>query len=499
MNYRLLRRFSSISRKLKSTAAAKVRHYVSTAWLKAHFPHTGRPDEFAHRLQRIDVAPLDVNGRQGGQATCQFIYPEVDDSIQTGAVKFFLPPALKEQPGRRVPLLHMAGYEIEAGEAMDYLEEGIAVSTVHAHPLNPLSRGPKLEWALMHAMRCLPFVDDARVFVKGICTGGNMALLSAVETFPLVCVMPIVPLVNMAYSLSYLKKSFPLASSCRKGACRPWMPTVAAQAPLLEQAAERFGFDYEAPAYFDLSPVRLIDYVTTPVAIVFCTADSNVPLDQVAPELSRPFDAADFPDGFTREMSAIVTHPERRVRLLEAIPAGSREVFVAPVPKHFKKKRIGGDDFTGEPLEMPFSRSRQWSIAVIDEGAPEPRHSHFKHHIAPDFTTFRHWADESGVQREQLTPSKLTWLMKRYLGLQPRDIDVIPGKGPAYTCQLLDFPCAERADVLRGLRTFSRDDASACRLATIYADLPAELKGLGEALGTGSAESVRKALDQASA
>ena len=499
MHSTFFRKLSLKFRDLNKAAATKVRQYVSTAWLKALFPHTGQPDEFAHRLQRIHAAMLDINGHQVGLVICRFIYPEVDGSIQTGVVKFFLPTALKQRPGQRVPLLHNAGYEIGDDEALDYLKEGIVVSTVHAHLLNPLSRGPKLEWALMHAMRRLAFVDDARVFVKGSCTGGTQALLSAVETFPLVCAMPIVPLVNMAYNLSYLDKSQAMASSCRMGSSKPWLPILASMEALLKQAAERFGVDYEAPAYYDLSPVCLVEYITVPVLAVFCTGDLNVPLDQVGPDLMLPLDTADFPVGFTREISKIVTCPARRVRLMDVIPADRREVFIVPLPIEAKKKRMGGDDFNGAPLEMPFSRSRQWSIAVINEGAPEPRLSHFKHYIAPDFTNFRHWADGVGLQEEQLTPSKLTWLMKRYLGLQPLDIKVTPSQGPAHNCQLLDFPRAERADVLRGLVTFARHDTAARRLAECYAALPTELKGLGETLGTGPAESVRHALNQAAA
>ncbi|MEN6627786.1 MAG: class I SAM-dependent methyltransferase [Candidatus Sumerlaeia bacterium] len=490
MMRRLLNRLSSAGR--------KIRHCVSTAWLRKLFPHAGPPDRFAHRLQRMHAAMIDIDGRRAGLVICNFIYPEVDGSIQTGAVKFFLPIALKEHPVRRVPLLHNAGYEIGDDEALDYVGEGLAVSTVHNHPLNVLSRGPKLEWALMHAVRRLPFVDDARVMVKGICTGGNQAILSAVETFPLLCAMPIVPLVNVTYNFSYLEENMTLATSCRSGSNRPWLPSVAAQAALLEQAAQRFGDDWEAPAYFELSPARLVEYVTAPVLTVFCTADLNVPMDQVAIEWTRPYDAADFPGCFTRDMSAVVAHPGRRVRLLDVVPSGDRDIFTVLVPERFKRRRLGESDFTGEPLEMPFSRSRQWSVAIVDEGPPEPRYCHFKHRIQPDFAPFRQWADGVGIQAEQLTGRKLEWLMKRWMGVQPLDFMVNPGQGSPHACNLLDFPQAERADVLRGLITYARNDAAALRLADVYAALPAHWKAMGESLGEGSADSVRRALARAS-
>jgi len=49
---------------------------IPPAWLTGLFPYTGEPDEFEHRLQRTELAALEVNGKQGGEATCRFIYPK---------------------------------------------------------------------------------------------------------------------------------------------------------------------------------------------------------------------------------------------------------------------------------------------------------------------------------------------------------------------------------------------------------------------------------------
>lgn len=487
-------------RSLKSAAARKIRNYVSTAWLKALFPHTGPPDEFANRLQRIEASPFDVGGDCGGQVTCRFIYPEVDGTIQTASAKFFIPPALKKRPDRRVPLLHMAGYEIDESDAAEFLKEGIVVSTVHGSSINPLSRGPKLEWALMHAMRRLPFIDDTRVFAKGISAGANMALLLAAETFPMACALPNVPLLNWSYNLAYFIQTFPLATSSRNGSGEHWVPILAKSEGLPEQAAIRFGANPEDPAYFELSPVRITEYITAPVAAFFSTGDVLAPVDQISPELNRPFDASAFPEGLMRDMALVLSRPDRRVRLFDVLPEDRRELLMMTVPNHIKLKTAGGHDDMGAPLELPFSRTRQWSIVVAEEGGPEPAFGHFKHEIAPDFTAFRRWAFERGIQAEQLTPPKLTWLMKRFAGVQPLEFVINPIQKPAHPCHLLDFPQAERADVLRGLMTYARtSDAAARRMADLYASLPANLKAFGETLGTGSADSVRHALEQLSA
>ena len=58
----------------------------------------------------------------------------------------------------------------------------------------------------------------------------------------------------------------------------------------------------------------------------------------------------------------------------------------------------------------------------------------------------------------------------------------------------LDYPEAERADVLLGLTAFAVDDACATRLAQHYANLPDTLKVLGPQLGDGRPTGVRAAL-----
>lgn len=469
------------------------------AWLETLFPHTDGPDKFEHRLQRVETASLDVDGRQGGQVTCHFIYPEIDGKILTGTVKFFLPPVLAD-PGVRVPLLHVAGYEIDADGAMEYLKEGIAVSTIHDHEFNPLSRGPKLEWALLHAERRLPFVDDARVFIQGGSAGGYMALMTASETFPLVCVAPLVPPVNWAYNASYIAKSKGVALSHREGSEEPWLPVLATVSTITDQIEVPYGADTEAPVFFNLSPVRLIDGITAPVLTAFSTADMLVPIDQVSEDFIRPVDRADFPEGFTQDLFDLLDRSAQRIRLLDVLASDRREIFMETVPEDAGRYKADLTiDGESKSLPLPFSRTRQWSIVIIDEGAPEPHVGHFKYGVDPEFSVFWHWALDQGIRTDQLTPGKLALMMKRYQGVQPLDFLVTPAEGAPYTGQLLDFPQAERADVLRGLITFARDDTAANHLAEVYSALPAALKGLGGSLGDGSAGSVRQALARAAA
>ena len=223
-------------------------------------------------------------------------------------------------------------------------------------------------------------------------------------------------------------------------------------------------------------------------------------MNQVDKDNIHLINTADFPKGFTLDMAALLDKPAQRVRLMDVLSSDSCEIFTAAVPEGTGKYRADGSvDGEGKTLDLPFSKTRQWSIVIIDEGAPEPQVGHLKYAINPDFNAYWHWALGQGVLPGQLTAGKLTRLMQRYQGIQPLDFMVTPAEGPAHKAQLLDFPQAERTDVLRGLITFAADDAAAEHLAQVYAALPASLKALGDSLGDGSAASVRQALDQARA
>ncbi len=192
----------------------------------------------------------------------------------------------------------------------------------------------------------------------------------------------------------------------------------------------------------------------------------------------------------------LLERPEARQTLLAALPQQAYEVFVLPTPE--AAPRLGTDGGAPAPVTLPVAEERQWTIAVLDEGAPEPGVGHFKYALALDRQPFKRWALARGVTEEQLTLPKLTRLMMRLQGEEYLPITVQPeGADEPFVATRLDFPAAERADVLRGLRAFAADDACAPRLAAVYAELAAELRALGPALGDGSAESVRSVLEAA--
>ena len=108
---------------------------------------------------------------------------------------------------------------------------------------------------------------------------------------------------------------------------------------------------------------------------------------------------------------------------------------------------------------------------------------------------FLKWAEEQGVRPKQLTIPKLKRLIKRFLGEPWRPLRIsVEADGKTIAGNQLDYPEAERADVLLGLFAFSADDACAKHLAKLYAELPADLRALGPRLGDGSPAGVRAAI-----
>ncbi len=95
--------------------------------------------------------------------------------------------------------------------------------------------------------------------------------------------------------------------------------------------------------------------------------------------------------------------------------------------------------------ELPASTGRLWSIGIIDEGPPVPGIDHRKYDVTPTRNRFLERVVTGKIAPAQLTAAKLERLMDRYAGKE-----WLPSR-----LKHLDFPESERADVIRGLRTYA--------------------------------------------
>ncbi len=470
------------------------------AWLASRFPHTGEPDRSTHRLRRLAAEEIDVNGSVAGVVTVELSFPGVDGKPQAGKARVFLPPVLREAPSGRVPLIHNAGYELDENGARGLLARGYAVSTPHAHPLNPLGRGVNLDRAIMHAVRALPCIDPLRVSIQGGSAGGWMTLMLTADAFPLVWSAPAVPPIHWGYNAAYISDQRGLAEPPAGSQVSP-LPVLRQVVGIADQARNTFGMTWDSPTFLANSPLAHLDTITAPVQVTFSTADMLVPIDQVGRQLVWPREAGSFPPAFSTQVANRFPAVHGNRTLLPALPRGSYKVFVIPAPPGLALAKPGAPApaAPAKPVAVPFSSEHVWSIAILDEGPCEPWVGHFKYNWPLDQEPFKKQAEARGVRPEQLTPLKLQRLMMRLLGEEWRPFKIRPGnQGPELPGVTLDYPEAERRDVLLGLTAFAAEDARALRLARLYESLPPRLRTLGKSLGDGTAADVRRRLARSS-
>ena len=467
-------------------------------WLVKLFPNTGEPDEFAHRFRRLEATEMPVGDDFGGKVTCEFLHRALDGKTDKAQACIFLPPQVRHDPAARVPLMCNAGYELDPVSSAGVVAKGWALSTVHAHPRNPLDRGPNLDIALLHAARALPCVDDAKVMIQGGSAGGYMTLMLAAESFPLVCAAPMVPPVNWGYNAAYFVHNKAFATAIPPGGKTPTLPVLTVVIGIAEAGVKTLGDDTDADSWLMASPISQLEGITAPVQVVWSTGDMLVPVDQVGAQYLRAPKPGVFPDGFTQSIAAFMKRPQTRTTLLDLLPKSAYEAFVVPIPAGAPSLTEGKAMAGQAPsLEMPFSKSRVWSIVVVDEGPPQPAAGHFCYWFNPNWEPFLKWAMTRGIAADQLTVAKLTRLMMRLQGKEYRPAKSSPAGAAAPTNIVrLDFPAAERQDVLQGLIAFAVDGPRALRLGTCYAQLPATLKALGASLGT-TPEAIRATLNKA--
>jgi hypothetical protein len=417
------------------------------AWIKDLF--AGLKKVPANRLVVKDVSRVEGVYPPAFKIIAEFTHLDAQGKEKTARAKLFLPGAVW-QGKAGVPLYHAAGYEMADAGAVALLRQGFAVCSPTQVGANPLVQTISPDIALLHTARAMPFVDDSRVVVAGGSAGGWATLMLAAETFPLAAALPDVPPINLGYNAAYYTRQ---AEVIRKNVTKdgkPRAPFLAAILPLMEECVKVYGGDPDDQTWYQHSPLSQRPTITCPVSITFSTADVLVPIDQLRSKWVKPFAPTGFPEGFTTDPGKLMRSREGKRRLLDVLDEERYEVFEVAV------KGAG-------PVELPVSK-RQWSIVVLDEGAPEPTVGHFKHPGARlSNRKFLEAALTGKVPASQLTPAKLERLLDRYAGKE-----WLPTR-----LKHLDRQESERADVLRGLRLYvGSDPENAHTFSVLYDKLP---------------------------
>ncbi len=385
----------------------------------------------------------------------EFTYLDPHGEEKTARTKLYLPEVLQTDPRAKVPLYYLAGYEVTDQVALSHVQRGwvvVSPAQLKTHP-QVLAANPDI--ALLHIARSLPFVDDAKVVIGGGSAGGSMTLLLAAETFPLAGAVADVAPMNWGYNGAYLFKQYDkvlAAPFSRQGREMPFLATVTT---IMLGAKQLYGTEYGGLLWFRHSPLCHLSTITCPVSALWSTADLLVPMQQIGDRWVRPFDPKEFPEGFTMDPARLTATREGRLRLTDVLADEEYELFTLSVPDTVPPDK---------PIEIPVSARKRWSLTILDEGPPQPKVGHFKHNFTVGREEFFRRIMSGSPPASQLTAPKLERLMDRYAGKE-----WLPTK-----LKHLDYAESERADVLRGLRTYvMASPENAQTLARLYRQLPA--------------------------
>ncbi|HEX3152046.1 MAG TPA: prolyl oligopeptidase family serine peptidase [Gemmataceae bacterium] len=416
------------------------------------------------RLRVIDSTLIPSVPKPAAKVNVAFNYRDPKGGKnKEGKAAIYLPGVVHDDAKATLPLFFAAGYEIDDNAASAHLRRGYAVVTPRTLETNPLIRTTSPDIALLHIARALPFVDDAHVVIGGGSAGGYMTLMLAAETFPLAAAAPDVPPVNWGYNAAYFFKQSKILAPVA-GEFVSKVPVLASVGTMLATATDVYGGDFGDATWFAHSPVAHVPTITCPVQVNWSTADVLVPIDQVGAKWVKAFDVKKFPTGFTMDPTKLTTTKEGHTRLLDVLPEGSYELFEVALPAGALK--AGAPAGSGGPRsgELPLSTTKQWSIAIIDEGPPEPQVGHLKYTVSWTREKYLEQAKSAKIAANQLTATKLERLMDRFVGKE-----WLPSK-----LNHLDEHAGEMVDVLRGLRTYTKaSPANAATFAELYAKLPA--------------------------
>ena len=176
------------------------RVFKGPAWVESLFADLASAP--GNRLRFIESAPVTGAPQLVAKALVEYPYLDTQGQEKVGKAKLYLPASVQDGT-TRFPLYYSAGYELDDRSSLMHLQRGFVVVSPRELKDNPLVQTINPDAALLHIVRSLPFVDDARVVIGGGSAGGYMTLMLAAETFPLAGAAADVPPVNWGYNAAY--------------------------------------------------------------------------------------------------------------------------------------------------------------------------------------------------------------------------------------------------------------------------------------------------------
>jgi hypothetical protein len=431
--------------------------------------------------------------------TAEVPYRDMRANVKTGQARVVV-RSKELETGKPVPLFCHVHYEKDIDGAKKWCQRGWAVVTPHYDlgadaPLDvAIGDSNNLARAIIQWARRLPVADRSRLHIDGGSQGGYMALAMGAEFLPATSISADAPVMNWAYNLAYFERNRTVA---QVGEVPPDQSPLPVMAMVSELASERMASspvpgcygvltdDLSDDAWYQVSPISYLDRISCPTLIQIATGDMLVPHEQMTDRFPQDFSTVEFPKGYERDFQETTLNDKARKTFEETVDADDVYWELIPLPEgifEFTLDALLGRENPPEDgpanIDRPWSKKHTWSVAVFDEGPPQPwsAHTRYKWPCSPDSFVLVH--QEKTPKPEILNAAKLHRLMQRYAG----DLEHTPTLRDGAPANRLNFPLLEQLDVVTGLLDYAgMGDAHRTRLERLYAQ--GKRKPLGAALG----------------
>ncbi len=449
----------------------------------------------------VTVAKIELD-EDIGSVTVTIPYIDVYGKPKMGQGRIFIHKQAIEKGGK-LPAFSQSHYEQNAKGAKKWCEKGWAVFTPHYGKGDgeygadmPVGDSYNLARAIIQWIHRLPFIDRTRLHVTGGSAGGYMAMAMAADAFPVTSLAPDAPVVNWAYTLNHFEVNKTVSGFGKPDAVKESpLPVMCMVTGLTDSCYKIFGNDLAGDAWYHLSPISYLDRITCPVSMICATGDMLVPIGQFSAKHVYSIDRTLFPEGYVYDFAELTLNEASRKPFVDLLPENDLFVHVQERPADLheltRANVLGEEKETSKPevIDRPWSRDKQWSLVILDEGPPLPHSTHFRYtwRIPPDSFVDAH--QEKILGMALLTQAKLDWLLRRYMGKLENTAVLADGQ-PAHRLNYTDL---EQLDVVTGLLDYAQiSEAHAARLFELYAK--SELKPWGVSLTIQSLEMKRDEL-----
>ncbi len=380
-----------------------------------------------------------------------------------------------------VPVLGHVHYEVPLEIAKPYCDRGYIVVTPHAgkYPLELIiGDSVNMNIAMIQWVRRLPIVDRSRLQMTGGSAGGCMTLAMGAEFFPISALVPQLPAVNWVHGVHYLQANLEVTGYTLPMAQRP-LPVLSLIAPGVRLATDLYGPDLNAPSYYTVSAISYLDRIAAPTLIVAATGDMLCRFEQFTAKKFFEQDHSLFPSEYQSDFDILASTQRASRRFDECVPEERLAVFpIRPIRgmREYTIEDVLDPENLSNPLRLtrptpnlalPWSKDKQWSLVILDEGAPLPHLGHTRYIWDIDPIEFLLYHRDRDPAVDQLRAANLLRLMERY----DRKLTAVETMADGAKANRLSFEALDRLEVLTGLLD--------------YADVsPAHLKHLDELYAT---------------